>query len=72
MSWSKNVFSSMVSSVAYDEEKAELMVTWVKSGKTSVYAGVPEGVALDLSNAPSVGQMVNTEIKPYYTHLGYR
>ena len=72
MPWSKNVFSSMVSAVAYDEEKAELMVTWAKSGKTSVYAGVPEGVALDLSNAPSVGQMVNSEIKPYYQHLGYK
>lgn len=72
MSWSKSVFSSMVSEVGYDPEKAELSVTWAKSGKTSVYAGVPEGVALDLSNAPSVGQMVNSEIKPYYQHLGYR
>ena len=72
MPWAKNVFSSMVSAVAYDEETAELMVTWAKSGKTSIYAGVPEGVALDLSNAPSVGQMVNTEIKPYYQHLGYK
>lgn len=72
MSWEKNVFSSMVTSVGYDPEKAELYVTWSKSGKTSVYAGVPEGVALDLSNAPSVGQMVNMEIKPYYQHLGYK
>lgn len=72
MPWSKNVFSTMVSAVGYDEEKSELYVTWAKSGKTSVYAGVPEGVALDLSNAPSVGQMVNMEIKPYYTHVGYR
>lgn len=72
MAWTKNVFSTMVTSVAYDEEKAELSVTWAKGGKTSVYAGVPEGVALDLSNAPSVGQMVITEIKPYYQHLGYK
>lgn len=72
MPWSKNVFSTMVSAVGYDEEKSELMITWAKSGKTSVYAGVPEGVALDLSNAPSVGQMVITEIKPYYQHLGYK
>lgn len=72
MSWTKSVFSSMVTEVGYDEEKAELYVTWKKSGKTSVYAGVPEGVAFDLSNAPSVGQMVITEIKPYYQHLGYK
>lgn len=72
MSWEKNVFSSMVTAVGYDAEKAELYVTWAKSGKISVYAGVPEGVALDLSNAPSVGIMVNTEIKPYYQHLGYK
>ena len=66
--WRKNVFSSMVSEVAYDPAKQELMVTWAKSGKVSVYSGVPEGTALDLSNAPSVGFFINSEIKPYFGH----
>ena len=67
MPWSQHVFSSMVSTVAYDEGTKELMVTWAK-GKRSIYSGVPEELAVQLANAPSVGQMINTEIKPYYAH----
>lgn len=67
MPWSQHVFSSMVSEVAYDEEKKELTITWAK-GKRSIYSDVPEELAVQLANAPSVGQMVNTEIKPYYSH----
>lgn len=68
MSWSKQVFSSMVSEVAYDPEKRELYVTWAKSGKVSIYSGVSEGMALDCSNAPSVGFFINSEIKPNFAH----
>ncbi len=68
MSWSQNVASSNVSSVSYDSDTSELEVTWMKSGKTSVYSGVPEDVAVRLANAPSVGSMLNNEIKPYYAH----
>jgi hypothetical protein len=68
MSWSQAVYSSNVSEVAYDSDTNELLVTWVKSGKVSAYQGVPEDVALKLANAPSVGQMINAEIKPYYSH----
>ncbi len=64
MSWTKNVFSSMVSEVGWDEE-AGLLITW-NSGKRGAYAGVPEDVAVRLSNAPSVGTMLNTEIKGNY------
>ncbi len=67
MPWSQHVFSSMVSMVAYDETTQELAVTWAK-GKRSIYSGVPEELAVQLANAPSVGQMINTEIKPYYAH----
>ena len=67
MSWNKNVFSSMVSEVGWDEAEG-LLVTWAKSGKRSAYAGVPEDVAVALSNAPSVGTMLNEDIKPYYPH----
>lgn len=68
MSWEKSVYSEMVSEVGYDEATSTLFVTWKKSGKKSAYEGVPEEVAVDLSNAPSVGQMLNSEIKPTYPH----
>ena len=68
MSWSQQVYSTMVSEVSYDDEAQELIVTWAKSGKRSAYRGVPEELALQLANAPSVGQMINMEIKPYYQH----
>lgn len=68
MSWSQSVFSSNVSEVAYDSDTGELLVTWAKSGKVSAYQGVPEDVAQKLANAPSVGQMINAEIKPFYSH----
>lgn len=68
--WSKPVFSSMVSTVGYDPDQHVLYLTW-SNGRTSGYADVPEEKAVDCSNAPSVGQFVNQEIKPYYKHLGY-
>jgi KTSC domain len=68
MSWSQSVFSSVVSEVGYDSDTGELLVTWSKSGKVSAYQGVPEDVAQRLANAPSVGQMINDEIKPYFLH----
>lgn len=68
MSWSKPVYSTMVAEVGYDEEAQELIVTWARSGKRSAYRGVPEELAAQLANAPSVGQMINSEIKPYYAH----
>jgi hypothetical protein len=68
MSWSQSVYSSVVSEVGYDSDSGELLVTWSKSGKVSAYQGVPEDVAQRLANAPSVGQMINDEIKPYFSH----
>ena len=68
ITWSKNVFSKTVAEVGYDEENKDLYVTWLKGGKRSVYANVPEELAHQLANAPSVGSMVRTEIIPYYSH----
>jgi hypothetical protein len=65
--WSKSVFSSMVSEIGYDTDTQELLVTW-NNGRTSAYSGVPEGVAEQLSKAPSVGQMINSDIKGAYSH----
>lgn len=66
-SWSVPVYSSMVSEVGYDPASGELIITW-SNGKRSAYSGVPEGKALELSKAASVGQMINSEIKPVYPH----
>jgi KTSC domain len=68
MNWSRAVFSSMVSEVGYDSDANELLITWAKSGKMSAYADVPESLAEACSKAPSVGQFVNTEIKPFFSH----
>jgi hypothetical protein len=67
MSWFRHVYSSNVSTIGYDPETKELSVTWTK-GKQSIYSGVPEELAEQLVNAPSVGSMLNAEIKPYYAH----
>ena len=66
MSWSRSVFSSMVSEVGYDSDAKEMLVTWVKSRRTTAYEGVPEDVADACSRAPSVGQYINTQIKGFY------
>ena len=65
--WQKPVFSSNVSEIGYREEAQEMTVQWVK-GRTSVYSGVPEELALQVANAPSVGSILNSDIKPYYGH----
>jgi hypothetical protein len=66
MSWSKSVYSEMVSDVGYDTDTGELLVTFKRNGRTAAYADVPEAVAEKLSNAPSVGNMLNNEIKGVY------
>jgi KTSC domain len=68
MDWEVPVFSSMVASVGYNSDKEELYVTWSKSGRRSIYSGVDPETADRLSKAASVGQMINTEIKPNYGH----
>ena len=65
--WERDVYSSNVSKVGYDPDTKELFVTWSK-GKRSIYSNVPEELAAQLANAPSVGSMLNSEIKPYYAH----
>ncbi len=66
-SWEQNVYSSMVQSVGYDADSSDLLITW-KNGRRSAYSGVPEEVAVSLANAASVGEMMNSEIKPNYEH----
>lgn len=65
--WNKPVFSSNASEIGYEEEGNKLIVVWTK-GRRSAYSGVPEELALQCANAPSVGSFLNTEIKPYFAH----
>lgn len=68
MTWERPVFSSMVQAIGYDADLNAMIVRWNKNTKVSAYLGVPEEKALEVSRAPSVGQIINTEIKPYYEH----
>lgn len=66
--WEKDVFSKMVSKVAWEGEdptSGTMFVTFVK-GKTAAYSGVPEDVAVQMTKSPSVGTMMNQEIKGQY------
>ena len=65
--WDRSVYSSNVSNIGYDPDSKELVVTWSK-GKRSIYSGVPEELAVQLANAPSVGSMLNAEIKNVFPH----
>lgn len=67
MSWSKSVYSSHVDTVGYDSDKNELLITF-QNGKVVAYEGVDEETALQLANAPSVGQMLHNEIRNNYKH----
>ena len=67
MSWNQSVFSSNVDSVGSDDNTNEMTVAW-RSGKVSAYAGVSEELALQVANAPSVGQAINSMIKNQYGH----
>lgn len=66
--WSKQVYSSNVVEIGYQEEGARMIVTWSKGSRRSVYSGVPEELAVQVANAPSVGSILNSEIKPYFQH----
>lgn len=67
LTWEKQVISDMAQAVGYDEENRDLIITW-RNGRRSAYTGVPESVAEQLANAPSVGGMINSDIKNQYPH----
>lgn len=68
---SRNVFSSNVIKLAYDDERLQLLVYWTKTkpGKeVSVYEGVTEDVFEKVVKSVSIGNAIQTEIKPNYKH----
>ena len=66
--WTKPVFSSNANEIGYREDGSEMTVAWAKGGRVSVYWPVPEELAQQVANAPSVGSILNSDIKPYYSH----
>lgn len=63
----RDVYSTSVNSVGYDEEAGSLYVTW-ENGRTSVYSGVPPDVARKAENAWSVGKFIREEVVGRYGH----
>lgn len=72
MAWIRQVLSSMVAEVGWQEtsedgQLGDFICTPIR-GKRFAYADVPEAVADQCARAPSVGQFINMEIKPFYSH----
>lgn len=61
------VTSSHINRTGYDAETQEFHVQWT-DGKTSVYEGVPAGVADSVQNSWSVGKALRESIKGAYKH----
>jgi len=66
-SFQQDVYSSMAQSVSYDADSQTMVITF-NNGKSYAYAGVPEDVARDTANAPSVGEYINENIKGRYNY----
>lgn len=63
-----HVQSSVMTYVHYDEEAAELDITFV-SGKIYRYAGVPLATYVDLLDAESKGEFFNENIKDVFPYV---
>lgn len=63
--WTKSVLSEMIAEVGWDEETQEVLVTFIKKGRTAAYKGFDEGTADRLSKAASTGGMFLSDIKPF-------
>ena len=59
------VNSTSIAAVAYDKERRELSVKFVKGGKVYTYYEVPERVYDEFIKAPSIGKYFNAHIKKY-------
>jgi hypothetical protein len=62
----REVYSTRVSRIGYEDGK--LMVEWAKGGRVSVYTGVPEQLANEVMNAPSIGAALKMSIEGVYSH----
>ena len=60
--------STAIQRIDYDSTKRELFVTFVPTGKTYVYFGVPEDVNRAFREAPSRGQYFNFYIRDRFIY----
>ena len=56
----KSVFSSHISQVGYEDGQLHVIY---KNGKSGYYEGVPEDVAANILNAPSIGSALHQSVR---------
>jgi len=61
------VYSSSVKSVGFDSDIGDLQIDF-QSGRSYLYADVPETVYENLMESDSIGTFVNDKIKPKYNY----
>ena len=61
------VYSTNITSVGHDPHTQEMHVTW-RSGRTSVYSGVPADKADEVRRSSSVSKAVREMIIPHHDH----
>lgn len=61
----REVYSSAVNRIGYED--GELHVRW-QNGKLSIYSGVPEKLADEVMNAPSIGTALRLSVQGTYDH----
>lgn len=63
----RQVFSSHVKSIGYDDAKGELHVSY-QNGKTAVYEGVPPATARNVMSSASIGQALHAQVRGRFKH----
>lgn len=62
-----SVHSSHVNRIGHDADTSEMHVEW-DNGKTSIYSGVPAGLADQVRNSWSVGKAIREMIRGKFDH----
>ena len=63
----RDVYSSTVDQIGYDEASREFHVQW-QSGKLSVYSDVPPEKAAEIQGSASMGQAIHRLLKNQHDH----
>lgn len=64
---SQSLDSSAIRRASYSADDQTLSITFLRSGRTYTYYGVPPSVYLNLVNAPSPGRYFNFNIRNNYS-----
>lgn len=63
----RQVFSSHVKAIGYDDAKGELHVAY-QNGKTAVHEGVPPAIAKNVMGSASIGQALHAQVRGQFKH----